>query len=265
MITESIPRTLEVINEQINNPATAIREAVESMQEILLKKYREEWTYRITDFEVLEEVAKSTGSISEFITEYVLDPRADTTLKMGREINKDVVTLSTIHSAKGLESKTVHVTNVNPYTYPSTRSIKEGVDSVEEERRCLYVALTRAKDDLRLYRNIKSLHTQNIINDQDIRGNYRSKLPGGPEIFVRSFDSNRVVVYNKANMQIEFIQREDFINRFVKIKNEEETLYFLDKLPSDLVEIIMPEKNNIQPESNYEPTEPAKLPDFDFD
>lgn len=269
LITESIPRTLEVINEQINNPATAIREAVESMQEILSKKYREEWTYRITDFEVLEEVAKSTGSISEFITEYILDPRADTTLKMGREINKDVVTLSTIHSAKGLESKTVHVTNVNPYTYPSTRSIKEGVDSVEEERRCLYVALTRAKDDLRLYRNIKSLQTQFQQNNPEIVNKriYKSKIPGGPDVLVWNHDkdTDRILVFHSGNRQKELIFKSDFLNRFVEMKNHEETLYFLDKLPSELVEIIVPEKNNIQPESDSEPTEPAKLPDFDFD
>ncbi|HPW60401.1 MAG TPA: PD-(D/E)XK nuclease family protein, partial [Candidatus Rifleibacterium sp.] len=45
--------------------------------------------------------------ITEFITEYVLDPKAEMTIKMGRENNNDVVVLSTIHSAKGLEAPVV--------------------------------------------------------------------------------------------------------------------------------------------------------------
>lgn len=156
--------TLKNIRQFINNPSKAMEEAVANLKETLEKKYSEEWTYRAVDFEVLQEVAKATGNITEFITEYVLDPKAETTLKYGKEPVDDVVTLSTIHSAKGLEAKAVHVLNVNPYNYPSARTIKQGEDAVEEERRCLYVALTRAKDRLYLYRFTRSLHTQ--------KGNY---------------------------------------------------------------------------------------------
>ncbi|HAF28983.1 MAG TPA: ATP-dependent helicase [Bacteroidales bacterium] len=266
-LIKSIPDTLEIVDQHINNPANAIKAAVKSMNEILTKKYKEEWTYRITDFDVLEEVAKSTGSISEFITEYVLDPRADTTLKIGKDINKDVVTLSTIHSAKGLESKTVHIINVNPYTYPSTRTIKEGIDSIEEERRCLYVALTRAKDNLKLYRNSRSLHTQYSEDKQEarIRGTYKSKTPNGSEVLVVNSINDKVSVFNKTKKQIEEISIDEFNQKYIEIENQEETLYFLNKLPSELVEVIVSEKNSIQREHNTENTEPAKLPDFDFD
>lgn len=219
-IINAIPETLEKINQEINNPASAMRVAVKSMNEILFKIYREEWSYRVTDFDVLEEVAKSTGSISEFITEYVLDPRAETTIKGASNIVHDVVTLSTIHSAKGLEAKTVHIISVNPYSYPSTRSIKEGEDAIEEERRCLYVALTRAKDNLKLYRNVKSLHTQL------------------PETIQENSDS---------------------------IDIESESLYFLNKLPSKLVEVVVSEQNKIQQAYDLVKTDPAKLPDFNFE
>lgn len=155
-----VTETLKNIRQFINNPSKAMEEAVANLKETLEKKYSEEWSYRALDFEVLQEVAKATGNITEFITEYVLDPKAETTLKYGKEPVDDIVTLSTIHSAKGLEAKTVHVLNVNPYNYPSARTIKQGDDAVEEERRCLYVALTRAKDRLYLYRFTRSLHTQ---------------------------------------------------------------------------------------------------------
>lgn len=159
-MVEDIPITLKKVRQFINNPASAMKEAVNQMQKTLEKKYKEEWSYRVSDFEVLQEVAKSTGSITEFVTEYILDPKAETTLKFGKKTEEDVVTLSTIHSAKGLESKIVHVINVNPFNYPNSRSVKQGEDAVEEERRCLYVALTRAKDKLNLYRFSRSLHTQ---------------------------------------------------------------------------------------------------------
>ncbi|MEG0916184.1 MAG: ATP-dependent helicase [Myroides sp.] len=166
-LNADVLNTLKNIRKFINNPSKAMHEAVNHMKETLEKKYSEEWSYRAADFEVLQEVAKGTGTITEFITEYVLDPKAETTFKFGKETEEDVVTLSTIHSAKGLEAKTVHVLNVNPYNYPSPRTIKQGGDAVEEERRCLYVALTRAKDRLYLYRFIRSLHTQSSENDKE--------------------------------------------------------------------------------------------------
>lgn len=166
-LNADVLNTLKNIRKFINNPSKAMHEAVNHMKETLEKKYSEEWSYRAADFEVLQEVAKGTGTITEFITEYVLDPKAETTFKFGKETEEDVVTLSTIHSAKGLEAKTVHILNVNAYNYPSPRTLKQGGDAVEEERRCLYVALTRAKDRLYLYRFTRSLHTQSSENDKE--------------------------------------------------------------------------------------------------
>jgi DNA helicase-2/ATP-dependent DNA helicase PcrA len=159
-INAAIPATLAKVREHIHQPARAMEAAVELMQPMLEKKYREEWASRATDFEVLREVARSSGSITEFITEYVLDPKAETTFKIGAKETDDAVVLSTIHSAKGLEAEIVHILNINPASYPSSRTILQGEDAIEEERRCLYVALTRAKNSLKLYRNIRSLHTQ---------------------------------------------------------------------------------------------------------
>lgn len=212
-MVEDIPITLKNIRQFINNPANAMKEAVNQMQKILEKKYKEEWSYRVADFEVLQEVAKSTGSIAEFVTEYILDPKAETTLKFGNKTEEDVVTLSTIHSAKGLESKIVHVINVNPFNYPNSRSVKQGEDAVEEERRCLYVALTRAKDKLNLYRFSRSLHTQ-----------------------------------------------------FLDSENKELNLYFLNNLPSELVNItVNGEVQSEFPQYDNSNQRDANFPDFDFE
>jgi DNA helicase-2/ATP-dependent DNA helicase PcrA len=264
-VIEDISSTLKNVQQFKNRPAQAMKEALDSMQNMLEKKYKDEWKYRIADFEVLEEVAKSTGSITEFITEYVLDPKAETTFKMGRETNSDVVTLSTIHSAKGLEAKIVYIINVNPYNYPSTRTIKQGQDAIEEERRCLYVALTRAKDKLNLYRLSRSLHTQ---FDNNFKGEYISK------------ENQKVFVLQKENLQNEsivtFVDIETkamqkvslnkFLDKYTKIETSEENLYFLNKLPSDLVNIMVngQTENEFPNYDNLNQGE-ANFPDFDFE
>jgi len=176
-INAAIPATLAAVREYNDRPAQAMEAAVEAMQPMLEKKYREEWTSRASDFEVLREVARSSGSITEFITEYVLDPKAETTFKIGAKETDDAVVLSTIHSAKGLEADIVHILNLNPASFPSSRTILQGEEAIEEERRCLYVALTRAKNSLKLYRNIRSLHTQYTDAKQHEQLYFLNNLP----------------------------------------------------------------------------------------
>ena len=266
-IIKAIPDTLERIYQCINNVSKAMREALDSMDVILKRKYLDEWDYRINDFDVLEEVAKSTGSISEFITEYVLDPRAETTLKKGTEIRHDGVILSTIHSAKGLEAKSVHIIGVNPSTYPSIRTIKEGKDAIEEERRCLYVAITRAKDNLKLYRDMRSLHTQFEKNDEEIRiqGTYINKTGEDVKVIVLKKEDNTISVLNQKSKQIDKYSIDDFNQNFEELESQAEKLYFLNKLPSELFETILPNKKELQQKRILEQTEPAKLPDFNFE
>ena len=97
------------------------------------------------DFTILERLARKHSSVLEFLEAYVLEPLYQD--EVDRADDEDVVTLITIHSAKGAECKRCYVINVSPGAYPSTRSM-ESERSVEEERRVLYVALTRAKDEL---------------------------------------------------------------------------------------------------------------------
>jgi DNA helicase-2/ATP-dependent DNA helicase PcrA len=57
---------------------------------------------------------------------------------------------------------------VSTFSYPTRRAIANGEESVEEERRCLYVAVTRAKDELYIYRDVHSIHaTGQYANDDE--------------------------------------------------------------------------------------------------
>lgn len=150
-IDKKIWEVLESAFPYSSSPSEMINKILLLMELRFSEIYKEEWhNWRKQDFTVLEEIASSTTSITEFITEYILDPALESSF-IDVDKPKECVILSTIHSAKGLEADVCHLLNVTPYSYPSKRAIKEGEESIEEERRCLYVALTRAKNELILY------------------------------------------------------------------------------------------------------------------
>jgi len=99
---------------------------------------------------LLVRLAERYRSLMRFIETYTLDPITSTAVS--RLENQDVVTLITVHSAKGTESPVCYVIRVEPGMYPHIRSLG-AEDEEEEERRVLYVAMTRAKDELILTRS----------------------------------------------------------------------------------------------------------------
>lgn len=152
-LSDAIYNTLIAISNLQDNPSKAIQSAFNHMESRLEEIYQSEhWDTRKEDFPVLEDVAKSSTSINEFVAEYILNPTLES-MKKDTGLKEDSVILSTIHSAKGLEAHIVYLVNASSWSFPTPRAILNGEDAVEEERRCLYVALTRAKDELRIYRN----------------------------------------------------------------------------------------------------------------
>ena len=118
--------------------------------EPLMEAVYEDAEVRKEDLYQLEQIAAGYPSRERFITELTLDPPDATSDQAGVPLlDEDFLILSTIHSAKGQEWKSVHVLNVVDGAIPSdlgTGSTHE----LEEERRLLYVAMTRAKDELHL-------------------------------------------------------------------------------------------------------------------
>jgi DNA helicase-2/ATP-dependent DNA helicase PcrA len=105
---------------------------------------------RVLDLHQLAQIASGYRSREQFLTELTLDPPDATSDQAGPPLlDEDYLILSTIHSAKGQEWRSVYVLNVVDGCIPSdlgTGSTHE----LEEERRLLYVAMTRARDDLHL-------------------------------------------------------------------------------------------------------------------
>jgi DNA helicase II / ATP-dependent DNA helicase PcrA len=110
----------------------------------------EQFHTRLGDLEQLELLSGQYPSRERFITELTLDPPNATSDLSGRPtLDEDFLVLSTIHSAKGMEWDTVFVLNVVDGSFPSEFSTGKS-ELIEEERRLLYVALTRAQNDLLL-------------------------------------------------------------------------------------------------------------------
>jgi DNA helicase-2/ATP-dependent DNA helicase PcrA len=105
---------------------------------------------RVQDLLQLEQIAGAYASRERFLTELTLDPPDATSDQAGVPIlDEDYLILSTIHSAKGQEWKTVFVLSAVDGCIPSDLATGT-TEEIEEERRLLYVAMTRAKDQLRI-------------------------------------------------------------------------------------------------------------------
>ena len=105
---------------------------------------------RQADVLQLQRLAASYPSREHFLTELTLDPPEATSDEAGApHRDEDYLILSTIHSAKGQEWKAVYVLNVVDGCMPSDLST-QSAQQIEEERRLLYVAMTRARQHLEL-------------------------------------------------------------------------------------------------------------------
>ncbi|MCI4677285.1 ATP-dependent helicase [Rhodoblastus acidophilus] len=115
-----------------------------------LERLHEDFATRQIDLVQLEQIAATYPSRERFLTELTLDPPQATSGEAGPPlVDEDFLILSTIHSAKGQEWKSVFLLNVVDGCIPSDLATGTSAE-IEEERRLLYVAMTRARDRLHL-------------------------------------------------------------------------------------------------------------------
>lgn len=125
-------------------------ELVRKWYEPHLERLHEDASARLADLIQLEQIAGGYASRERFLTELTLDPPDATSDQAGVPLlDEDYLILSTIHSAKGQEWTKVFMLNVIDGCIPSDLAVGTTAE-IEEERRLLYVAMTRAKDSLDL-------------------------------------------------------------------------------------------------------------------
>lgn len=142
-----------IYNEQILW-SEQVNAAAEFYKDILEENYDDHFT-RLGDIEQLTAISLQFPSRERFLTELTLDPPQSTGDLAGAPlIDDDYLILSTVHSAKGQEWKNVFVLNVADGNFPNEYAAGDK-RALEEERRLLYVAITRAKNELSLIQPLK--------------------------------------------------------------------------------------------------------------
>ena len=158
--TVLIMKQMTVLKQEVQ---ACVSLGVQAIEAQLAENYKKDWNRRQGDFELVKQLASKHTQLSEFLEEYVLDPVSISEIE--RQSDSDVVTLITIHSAKGTEQKVCYVVNVTPGQYSHARA-QGDFNDVEEERRVLYVALTRAQNELILTKQNLSLWARDVIDEQ---------------------------------------------------------------------------------------------------
>ncbi len=133
---------------------------VRAWYEPQLERLYEAAQVRRGDLEQLERLAVQYATRESFVTELTLDPpQASGDLAGDPLLDEDYLVLSTVHSAKGQEWEAVHVLNVTDGSFPSEFATGRP-EHVDEERRLLYVAMTRARQELHLLAPLRFYVTQ---------------------------------------------------------------------------------------------------------
>ena len=135
------------LDESLLPPAAQLERLRTFLEPVFARKYQAA-AVRTRDLEQLESLAAAYEARGRFLSELTLDPPSSTGDLAGPPLlDEDWLILSTIHSAKGLEWDVVHLIHAADGMIPSDMATRDD-DEIEEERRLLYVAMTRARDAL---------------------------------------------------------------------------------------------------------------------
>jgi DNA helicase-2/ATP-dependent DNA helicase PcrA len=165
-------------NEQGSFPAQI--ERIRRFYSPLFEELYDNPEIRLRDLEQLEMLAQEARSRSSFLADLTLDPPASTGDLAGSPLlDDDYVILSTIHSAKGCEWDVVYVMHAADGVIPS--DMAKGEAELEEERRLLYVAVTRARNRLYVTFPLRYYHRQVPLGDAYSTAQLSRFIP--PEVF----------------------------------------------------------------------------------
>ena len=135
------------IDPRIQLPSQMLEQFIEYYQPWLKDKY-DDADKRLNDLNSLSRIAERYNSLEQFLSDMALDPPEKNIIQAGfRDKDEPKVSLSTIHSAKGLEWHTVFIIYLAEGHLPNYRSLEDS-SAIEEERRLFYVAATRARENL---------------------------------------------------------------------------------------------------------------------
>jgi DNA helicase-2/ATP-dependent DNA helicase PcrA len=147
-------------------PLAAQVERIRRFYEPLFERIYDNAAIRLRDLDQLEQIAGRCRSRQQFLADLALDPPNSTQDLAGPPLlDEDYLILSTVHSAKGCEWDDVHIIHAADGMIPSDMATGRD-DEIEEERRLLYVAMTRARDALHVYFPLRYYHKGRGLTDR---------------------------------------------------------------------------------------------------
>jgi DNA helicase-2/ATP-dependent DNA helicase PcrA len=116
--------------------------------EDLFKANYDDWNKRSKDLEIFQNIVDNYSNLEELLSDLSIEPVIESVIGIEPESKEnEFITLSTIHSAKGLEWHSVFIIHCVEGYFPSSKNA-DNILQIEEERRLMYVAVTRAKNNL---------------------------------------------------------------------------------------------------------------------
>ncbi len=167
---------LDTLRRQALSPMEYMVELLEHYKPRLELQYPDDWPRRLLGLEEVQHIAAGYKELDVFIADLVLDSAEE------NEAEEHKITLSTIHSAKGLEWNAVLIIDLVEDRFPS-RHAQADAESFEEERRLMYVACTRARQCLELY------------TPSSVYMKGQGSMPASPSPFVRELPSELCEVW----------------------------------------------------------------------
>lgn len=140
-------RLLYILHTEKALPSEKAQLVFDYYHPIFKDKY-DDFNKRKKDLEIFHNISENYRSLDSLLADMAIEPIIDSVVDVEAEDKEEeYITLSTIHSAKGLEWNSVFIIHAVEGYFPSGRSI-EKLETLEEERRLMYVASTRAKQNL---------------------------------------------------------------------------------------------------------------------
>ena len=135
------------IHTKNDSPSEKLELVLEYYYPIFKTNY-DDFNKRKKDLEIFQNIAENYRSLDSLLADMAIEPIIDSVIDVEATDKEDeYLTLSTIHSAKGLEWHSVFIIHAVEGFFPSSRSY-DNIETLEEERRLMYVASTRAKQNL---------------------------------------------------------------------------------------------------------------------
>jgi DNA helicase-2/ATP-dependent DNA helicase PcrA len=166
----------------VSPPALLVERVMVFYTPFLARAHPEDYPRRLSGIEQLAQIAAGYSSLDAFLAELVLENPDE-----GEGgVKQDTLVLSTVHSAKGLEWSAVLLIDLVDDRFPSRHAMASPQD-MEEERRLLYVACTRARDRLALFAPQRVYQRQN-----------GTTVPATMSLFLRSLPEHLFTVWSEG-------------------------------------------------------------------